>query len=63
MRSKAINIILLSFLLLLALGAQQDWRVCIRVVDGDTIILDGGERVRLIGVDTPETKDPRKPVE
>ena len=25
--------------------------------------LDDGERVRLIGVDTPETKDPRKPVQ
>lgn len=23
----------------------------------------GGVRVRLIGVDTPETKDPRKPVQ
>lgn len=34
-----------------------------RVVDGDTIVLAGGERVRLIGVDTPETKDPRKPVQ
>lgn len=34
-----------------------------RVVDGDTIELEGGERVRLVGVDTPETKHPRKPVE
>lgn len=34
-----------------------------RVVDGDTLLLEGGERVRLIGVDTPETKDPRKPVQ
>lgn len=34
-----------------------------RVVDGDTIVLAGGERVRLIGVDTPETKDPRKAVQ
>jgi len=36
------------------------------VVDGDTLdVLIGGrqERVRLIGVDTPETKHPRKPVE
>ena len=33
-----------------------------RVVDGDTIVGSGGERVRLIGVDTPETKDPRRPV-
>lgn len=34
-----------------------------RVVDGDTLVLAGGERVRLIGVDTPETKHPTKPVE
>ncbi|MEO6121484.1 MAG: thermonuclease family protein [Acidimicrobiales bacterium] len=33
-----------------------------RVVDGDTIVVSGGERVRLIGVDTPEIKDPRRPV-
>ncbi len=34
-----------------------------RVIDGDTLRLRNGERVRLIGVDTPETKHPRKPVE
>lgn len=37
-----------------------------RVVDGDTIEvnIDGEKfKVRLIGVDTPETKHPRKPVE
>ncbi len=33
------------------------------VVDGDTIVIAGGTRVRLIGIDTPETKDPRKPVQ
>ncbi len=33
-----------------------------KVVDGDTLEISGGERVRLIGVDTPETKDPRRPV-
>jgi len=32
-----------------------------RVVDGDTIVVAGGERVRLIGMDTPETVDPRRP--
>jgi micrococcal nuclease len=32
-------------------------------VDGDTLVLGTGERVRLIGVDTPETKHPNKPVE
>lgn len=37
-----------------------------RVIDGDTVVIriNGvDERVRLIGVDTPETKDPRKPVQ
>jgi endonuclease YncB( thermonuclease family) len=34
-----------------------------RVIDGDTLKLSTGEEVRLIGVDTPETKHPRKPVE
>jgi len=34
-----------------------------RVVDGDTLLLSGGTRVRLLGVDTPETKHPTRPVE
>ena len=34
-----------------------------RVIDGDPLQLDTGAKVRLIGVDTPETKDPRKPVQ
>ena len=34
-----------------------------RVVDGDTIVVSGGVRVRLIGIDTPETVDPRQPVQ
>jgi len=34
-----------------------------RVVDGDTIELSDGRKVRYIGIDTPETKDPRKEVQ
>lgn len=34
-----------------------------KVIDGDTIEIEGGERVRYLGIDTPETKDPRKPVQ
>ena len=34
----------------------------IKVVDGDTIELTGGVKVRYIGMDTPETVDPRRPV-
>ncbi len=41
---------------------KGSWRV-IRVVDGDTLVLQNDDRVRLIGVDTPETKHPTKPVE
>ena len=33
-----------------------------RVIDGDTIEIDGGQRIRLIGIDTPETVDPRQAV-
>jgi micrococcal nuclease len=38
----------------------------VRVIDGDTIVvrLEGGsERIRLLGIDTPESVDPRRPVE
>jgi micrococcal nuclease len=39
----------------------------VRVIDGDTILVRGGggriEDVRLLGIDTPETVDPRKPVQ
>jgi micrococcal nuclease len=35
----------------------------IRVYDGDTIKIDNGESVRYIGIDTPETHHPYRPVE
>ncbi len=38
----------------------------IHVIDGDTIDVRIGRditRIRLLGIDTPETKDPRKPVQ
>ncbi len=34
-----------------------------KVVDGDTLKLSDGQTVRLIGVDTPETVHPTKPVQ
>ena len=34
-----------------------------RVVDGDTLLLTNGARIRLQGVDTPETVKPNHPVE
>ena len=37
-------------------------RKVVRVVDGDTIVVSPNEKVRLIGVDTPETVHPNKTV-
>jgi micrococcal nuclease len=44
---------------------EGSYRV-IKTTDGDTIdveVAGKSQRVRLLGVDTPETKDPRKPVQ
>lgn len=35
----------------------------VRVIDGDTVQLADGIRVRLLGVNTPETKHPARPAE
>ena len=40
--------------------------IVVKVVDGDTIDVESRgekERIRIIGIDTPETVDPRRPVE
>ena len=53
-------------LVLSSIAVAQDFYLCTRVIDGDTIVveIDGKqEKVRLIGVDTPETVHPSKPVE
>ncbi len=42
---------------LAAAPAAVRLRTVERVTDGDTLVLDGGEKVRLIGVDTPEMHD------
>lgn len=48
----------------LELAAQEpSFYGLVRVVDGDTVVLESVGTVRLIGIDTPETVDPRKPVE
>lgn len=36
-------------------GTDGEYRV-LRVVDGDTIVVEGGEHVRYLGVDAPETQ-------
>ncbi len=39
-------------------GAQVEFQRVASVVDGDTIVLENGERVRYIGIDAPETSHP-----
>ncbi len=43
--------------------ASQTFATVTRVIDGDTVVVEGVGTVRLIGVDTPETVDPREPVQ
>lgn len=45
------------------LKAQSEVSFVGRVVDGDTVELKTGEKVRYIGIDTPETAHPTKGVE
>lgn len=42
---------------------DQEWLRVERVVDGDTLILERLDRVRLLGIDTPESVRPDHPVE
>src|SRR5262245_7201389 len=44
------------------LQAAQPLPTITRGIDGDTVVVDSIGTVRLIGVDTPETVDPRRPV-
>ena len=61
-RMRLSAVLLLTLLALLTCLSCSNARtlICTRVVDGDTIILSNGEKVRLIGVDTPETKSYRR---
>lgn len=55
--------IVLFLLVLSILASGYSWRLCTRVIDGDTIIIDANEKIRLIGVDTPDLAHPLKPVQ
>ena len=41
------------------LATQRDTVTVIRVIDGDTCILQNGERVRYYGINAPEEGDPQ----
>ncbi len=58
-----IFIAVIVFSLSVSLTIAQEYHTVTRVIDGDTFEIENGETVRLIGVDTPETVHPSKPVE
>ena len=58
-----ITFTILSMLFATSVFAQQTQSelteaIVVRVIDGDTIVLNDGERVRLIGIDAPEIGEP-----
>jgi micrococcal nuclease len=60
--TKRFVLIFFSLLLICSVNSVR-WHTVKRMVDGDTVVLDTGDKVRLLGVDTPETVHPKKPVE
>lgn len=53
----------LLFCLVLTPAFSSENYIVKRVIDGDTIVLNNEEHIRLIGVDTPELHHPKKPVQ
>ena len=68
MKGSVIRAIVLIAAAFVAFGARHppkpsEVAVVARAVDGDTLELADGRKLRLLGVDTPELHHPRKPVE
>lgn len=43
--------------------SQLEKVLVLRVVDGDTIVIEGNKKLRYIGMNAPESVDPRRPVQ
>jgi micrococcal nuclease len=54
----AIVILIAAIINLFPAAAPDTTVVVTRVVDGDTIVVEGGESVRLLDIDTPEKGEP-----
>ena len=55
---KVALVLALVLLLFSACSTTSEKVLVTRVIDGDTIEIQGGDRVRYIGIDTPERGDP-----
>ena len=42
---------------------EADFRVVNHVINGNTLVMENGERIRLIGLDTPETRHSNKTID
>ncbi len=60
-RVKLLAITLFLLLLISGCTSPPDTALVIQVIDGDTIVIEGGYRVRYIGIDTPEIRDGVEP--
>ena len=56
-------IIALTISFFLPFTTHGEWVRVERVIDGDTFVTSTGTKVRIINIDTPETKHPTKPKE
>lgn len=50
-------LLLLLIVVLAGCGGREGYRMVKRVIDGDTFVLENGEKVRLIGIDAPESRN------
>ena len=60
-RVRLLAIFILLLLLICGCISPPDTALVIEVIDGDTIVIEGGYRVRYIGIDTPETHPELEP--
>lgn len=60
-RSDVIDVIIIALIVFLCwawVATLCNGQTVTRVIDGDTIVLDDGRHIRLLGVDAPELKQP-----
>jgi len=62
MNKTYIKILFIFLVFTLASGSLNADIMVQRVIDGDTVVLVGGERLRYIGIDTPELKHRNKDI-
>jgi micrococcal nuclease len=61
LRVRFLATIVLLLLLICGCTPPPDTALVTEVIDGDTIVIEGGYRVRYIGIDTPEIRDGLEP--